>query len=783
MKCVSYTRMIPWKNHKGELTIADQNQRIAEYLAEHKELNLQKRYSDRKNAENAGAAFDKMIDDGVEQKFDCIIVASMYYCGPDFPAARQAIKETLYETGVNLIVLEEGLDTRTASRKEVEDYFEEKRCEMHAEIMFAWRKKQGAGFRLTNSVPFGYIRRNGESNMVKDEEVAPYLSEAFSRYASGQKMGDIAKWLNEQNVEPPMKHKKRIQGKPYEGEPDLWTSDNLRGLFRNPTYTGATANGSHQIIAENCHEPYMTKEQFYALPCNMRQGENKKSTRKKYKKPNPLAKRIICTCGRALCWHKDKKTGEELFYCRYCRAHKENGKELKVPAASVYKKVIDAMEGEHQEEEKMYSAIQQGNGRKAIEAVRAESSMQMVNTMYAKDISKKVWSSLQRKKEAGYAVGSDAPFGYIRNPVTKRNEIDPETAFYVQLIFQWALMGVAIYEIARRMTLLQVPTPREWHRKIVEGKDVVTYKKWGETSIRHMLANQTYVGDTINNKSTQKFFAGQDKRDLSKEQWYVAKNTHPAIIARDDFEKVQDILAKNQKVFKTVRAETEQIRTEYQNDLAGMVFCADCGRPMDFDRLPHGAEESKKVCYYICRARQADDKCIGHQITEKLLKALVMDQLHLFIVRLSDKRKILEELRKIEDMQNPVYRAKSEVMSLTDKVGQMAKKREQLYADYVAGAVDSEEYQQIREEYSRQYDGLRTALQRAEAKKMEVEQQIREYLNMTSNLEAHLDDFGFDAQLVKSLVQRIEVSADKRIRIVFGFQDVLADFGKESAGK
>ena len=322
----------------------------------------------------------------------------------------------------------------------------------------------------------------------------------------------------------------------------------------------------------------------------------------------------------------------------------------------------------------------------------------------------------------------------------------------------------------------------EEHMKVLEQEEQ-KYQTLCRQLYEDMLANQTYVGDTINNKSTQKFFAGQDKRDLSKEQWYVAKNTHPAIIARDDFEKVQDILAKNQKVFKTVRAETEQIRTEYQNDLAGMVFCADCGRPMDFDRLPHGAEESKKVCYYICRARQADDKCIGHQITEKLLKALVMDQLHLFIVRLSDKRKILEELRKIEDMQNPVYRAKSEVMSLTDKVGQMAKKREQLYADYVAGAVDSEEYQQIREEYSRQYDSLRTALQRVEAKKMEAEQQIREYLNMTSNLEAHLDDFGFDAQLVKSLVQRIEVSADKRIRIVFGFQDVLADFGKESAGK
>ena len=187
MKCVSYTRTMPWKNHKGELTIADQNQRIAEYLAEHKEFDLQKKYSDRKGAENASAAFDKMIDDGVGRKFDCIIVASMYYCGPGFPAARQSIKETLYETGVDLIVLEEGLDTRTASRKEVEDYFEEKRCEMHAEIMFAWRKKQGAGFRLTSSVPFGYIRRNGESNMIKDEEVAPYLSEAFPDMSPARK--------------------------------------------------------------------------------------------------------------------------------------------------------------------------------------------------------------------------------------------------------------------------------------------------------------------------------------------------------------------------------------------------------------------------------------------------------------------------------------------------------------------------------------------------------------------------------------------------------------------
>lgn len=67
-----------------------------------------------------------------------------------------------------------------------------------------------------------------------------------------------------------------------------------------------------------------------------------------------------------------------------------------------------------------------------------------------------------------------------------------------------------------------------------------------------------------------------------------------------------------------------------------------------------------------------------------------MDQLHLFITQLSDRRKVVEELRKIEDVQNPVYRAKGEIMSLTDKVSQMAKKREQLYLsidDYLTAVL------------------------------------------------------------------------------------------------
>ena len=54
-------------------------------------------------------------------------------------------------------------------------------------------------------------------------------------------------------------------------------------------------------------------------------------------------------------------------------------------------------------------------------------------------------------------------------------------------------------------------------------------------------------------------------------------------------------------------------------------------------------------------------------------------------------------------------------------------------------------------------------------------------IKVRSQLDMKRRNFEFDIQLVKSLVQKIEVSADKRIRIVFGFQNVFTELGKESA--
>lgn len=217
----------------------------------------------------------------------------------------------------------------------------------------------------------------------------------------------------------------------------------------------------------------------------------------------------------------------------------------------------------------------------------------------------------------------------------------------------------------------------------------------------------------------------------------------------------------------------------------------------EINEIPKNERRLKSVEEHLKMLEQEEQKyqTLRRQLYEDMSSGIVSKEeykefSHSFNEKVETIRKAKAEMNRqrdclnnldVEHVQNPVYRAKGEIMSLTDKVSQMAKKREQLYADYVAGVVDSEDYQLIREDYSRQYDGLRAALQEAENKKAEVERQIEEYLNMTSHLEEHLDNFEFDIQLVKSLVQKIEVSADKRIRIVFGFQDVFTELGKESA--
>ena len=76
----------------------------------------------------------------------------------------------------------------------------------------------------------------------------------------------------------------------------------------------------------------------------------------------------------------------------------------------------------------------------------------LLNDMYAQDISKKIKSSLMTRQKQGKFIGTKAPYGYVKDPADKNHLlIDERFAPTVRYIFKLAKDGIGITQIARQL--------------------------------------------------------------------------------------------------------------------------------------------------------------------------------------------------------------------------------------------------------------------------------------------------------------------------------------------
>lgn len=101
----------------------------------------------------------------------------------------------------------------------------------------------------------------------------------------------------------------------------------------------------------------------------------------------------------------------------------------------------------------------------------------LVNDMYAKDISKRVAVSRRLDMEWGKFTGSNAPYGYkvdITNELRKYL-VDEEAATVVRQIFEHAAEGVTLREIGKALQSYRVALPGEYLKTgrlyVEEGKE------------------------------------------------------------------------------------------------------------------------------------------------------------------------------------------------------------------------------------------------------------------------------------------------------------------------
>ena len=136
---------------------------------------------------------------------------------------------------------------------------------------------------------------------------------------------------------------------------------------------------------------------------------------------------------------------------------------------------------------------------------------------------------------------------------------------------------------------------------------------WTIRTVRNMLSNQIYCGDTVNFKTYTKSYKLKKRIKNSPENMRVFKDTHEAIIDRVTFDLVQ-------------RHFSGRKRADKRGDMdkyAGYLYCAECGSRLYLHHGKTSKDNSFRCGHY--ESRKSD--CTMHYIRESVIDAVVLQSL------------------------------------------------------------------------------------------------------------------------------------------------------------
>lgn len=239
------------------------------------------------------------------------------------------------------------------------------------------------------------------------------------------------------------------------------------------------------------------------------------------------------------------------------------------------------------------------------------------NELHAKDTSKKVRAIKRMQAERGERYGGKAPYGYKKRAADSKEIVpDEETAPIVEYIFKLCAGGKGPNQIARILQNEQILTPAHYYYlkygKGQAGMDMQRPYGWSSTSVAHILENQTYLGHTHLQKSSTISYKNKTRVDIPESEQIIVKNTHEPLITQELWNIVRDVRSHKRRPPKHM---------DEPNMFAGLVFCADCGKPMVLYRT----EAIKRSQFHLkcyTYGKKGKKYCTPHQIRESDLNRL-----------------------------------------------------------------------------------------------------------------------------------------------------------------
>ena len=379
------------------------------------------------------------------------------------------------------------------------------------------------------------------------------------------------------------------------------------------------------------------------------------------------------------------------------------------------------------------------------------------NEMYAKDISKKVITSLRTKQQKGEYIGTTAPFGYIKDPNTKGKLIvDPISSEYVKKIFSYYLSGDSLLTISNKMSLEKIPTPSEYRnlnntQKYIQGA-------WNDKTVRFILRNEVYIGHVVQHKRKKINYKLKKQIDIPKKEWIKVENTHEPIIAKEDFAMVQDILGKR----------SYKPRQGKPHLLTGFLFCGNCGNPINFIN-----QYQKGKYYTICstaKKMRSLGICETSLIKEELVEEYISESLRDIAKKYIRQDSILKNVKKtnIELLISNKEKQKHILITKIDKVRQI---KMNLYKDKVDNIIDEKTFLEMVEDIDKEKSEHEQQIEKIEKEIVELEHKKKDDSTIKNVLQEFLEFHKLDRTVLVLLIEKVVIHLDKSIEIHFTFTE------------
>ncbi len=376
----------------------------------------------------------------------------------------------------------------------------------------------------------------------------------------------------------------------------------------------------------------------------------------------------------------------------------------------------------------------------------------ILNDLYAKDLSRKVKSAKRQRACSGFYISAQPPYGFKVNPAN-RNQliIDEVPADIVKEMFQLALNGHSIMQITKILTERKIIIPSAYKTENGDTrfsryrKSSESIYEWCYQTIRAILKDRVYTGDMVNHKFEIANYKTKERLIVSKEQRIVVENMHEALVNREDYDRVQDF----------IKMRHRPKRHHFDNIFKDITFCLECGHRMSL-MMKEKITGTHALIRCVHRYKNPAECQHFHYVYYEDLYEEVQKKIRK-ISHGIESGELLTSIKKQATKQVKNDKLEVEITKINSRLGILAKIIRKLYEDFASDLLDTENYHKMLKDYTQEQKLLSQQIFVMQSELNKKDEYTVDLQKLGEVLQAYINIDGLTSNMLNQLIERIEI--------------------------